>query len=358
MQNNARSLPSGLSISQKGARAVANPFAQFLKDHQVDINPCMEAYFCGRTDRADLDNFLYAPLRAFSANADKRHRPLICMLACQAVGGTFTDALVPAAAIEHFQSAALIHDDIADHGELRRGEPCMHRTQGIGIATNCGDLELTTVTSIILADDSLSADLKVRLLGELTAMTERTIEGQALDLGWVRDDRFDISVEDYLAMATLKTAYYSGATPLACGAIVGGGSEEQVEALRGFGMKTGLAFQIQDDLLNLIGKAEANNKDFRSDITEGKRTLVAVHALSDARRHDELVDLLHAGTTDPAELQRAVDLFEETGSIEYARQYALDLIADAKQILADIELEPVSRELLLNMADFFVERLN
>lgn len=213
MQNNARSLPSGLSISQKGARAVANPFAQFLKDHQVDINPCMEAYFCGRTDRADLDTFLYAPLRAFSANAGKRHRPLICMLACQAVGGTFTDALAPAAAIEHFQSAALIHDDIADHGELRRGEPCMHRTQGIGIATNCGDLELTTVTSIILADDSLSADLKVRLLGELTAMTERTIEGQALDLGWVRDDRFDISVEDYLAMATLKTAYYSGATP-------------------------------------------------------------------------------------------------------------------------------------------------
>lgn len=139
---------------------------------------------------------------------------------------------------------------------------------------------------------------------------------------------------------------------------MGGGSEEQVEALRGFGMKTGLAFQIQDDLLNLIGKAEANNKDFRSDITEGKRTLVAVHALSDARRHDELVDLLHAGTTDPAELQRAVDLFEETGAIEYARQYALDLIADAKQILADIELEPVSRELLLNMADFFVERLN
>ena len=109
----------------------------------------MEAYFCGRTDRADLDTFLYAPLRAFSANAGKRHRPLICMLACQAVGGTFTDALAPAAAIEHFQSAARIHDDIADHGELRRGEPCMHRTQSIGIATNCGDLELTTVTSII-----------------------------------------------------------------------------------------------------------------------------------------------------------------------------------------------------------------
>ena len=359
MQNNARSLPSGLSISQKGARAVANPFAQFLKDHQVDINPCMEAYFCGRTDRADLDTFLYAPLRAFSANAGKRHRPLICMLACQAVGGTFTDALAPAAAIEHFQSAALIHDDIADHGELRRGEPCMHRTQGIGIATNCGDLELTTVTSIILADDFLSANLKVRLLGELTAMTERTIEGQALDLGWVRDDRFDISVEDYLAMATLKTAYYSEATPLACGAIVGGGSEEQVEALRGFGMKTGLAFQIQDDLLNLIGKAEANNKDFRSDITEGKRTLVVVHALQNAapEARERLVEILSSKERDPEVLAEAVAIMEETGSIDYARTFAEDLTLNAKARLAGALPPSQYRDLLVSMADWFVNRL-
>ena len=86
-------------------------------------------------------------------------------------------------------------------------------------------------------------------------------------------------------MATHKTAYYSGATPLAAGAIIGGGSEEQVEALRAFGLHTGLAFQIQDDLLNLVGTKEAANKDFRTDITEGKRTLVAVHALSAERHH-------------------------------------------------------------------------
>lgn len=189
-------------------------------------------------------------------------------------------------------------------------------------------------------------------------MIVRTIEGQALDLGWVRDGRFDISVDDYLDMATHKTAFYSGATPLAAGAIIGGGSDEQIEALRAFGLHTGLAFQIQDDLLNLVGTKEAANKDFRTDITEGKRTLVAVHALSDERHHDEVEELLSSGTDDPAQLARAVEIFQETGSIDYARTYALDLTAKAKAAIENVELDPHARELFLSMADFFVERLN
>ena len=189
-------------------------------------------------------------------------------------------------------------------------------------------------------------------------MIVRTIEGQALDLGWVRDERFDISVDDYLDMATHKTAYYSGGTPLAAGAIIGGGSEEQIEALRAFGLHTGLAFQIQDDLLNLIGTKETANKDFRTDITEGKRTLVAVHALSDERYHDEVEAILSSGTEDPAQLARAVEIFQQTGSIDFAHAYALDLTAKAKAAIEDVSLDPHARELFLYMADFFVERLN
>ena len=246
-----------------------SPFTGFLNRHFEEINRHLVSFFTDKTDNADIEAYLYAPLGRFSANAGKRHRPLICMLACQAVGGDFHAAISAAAAIEHFQSAALIHDDIADNGQLRRGEPCMYLTEGEGIAINCGDLALSLVTGTVLDDDSLDNHMKIRLLHELVDMTTRTIEGQALDLGWVRDQRFDLTVDDYLRMATLKTAYYSGATPLACGAIIGRGSSEQVEALRAFGLNTGLAFQIQDDLLNLVGKKEARNKDFRSDITEG-----------------------------------------------------------------------------------------
>ena len=323
-----------------------------------DGNDYLATFFDGQATSADIERYLYAPLSAFTANAGKRHRPLICMLAATAVGGSFESARSAAAAIEHFQSGALIHDDIADNGQLRRGKPCMHLTEGTGLAINCGDLALTMVTKTVLDDPTLESDVKLRVLHELTEMIVRTIEGQALDLGWVRDGRFDISVDDYLDMATHKTAFYSGATPLAAGAIIGGGSDEQVEALRAFGLHTGLAFQIQDDLLNLVGTKEAANKDFRTDITEGKRTLVAVHALSDERHHDEVEAILSSGTDDPTLLAHAVEIFQETGSIDYAHAYALDLTAKAKAAIENVELDPHARELFLSMADFFVERLN
>lgn len=337
---------------------VSSPFTSFLAQHFDQINDYLATFFDGQATSADIERYLYTPLSAFTANAGKRHRPLICMLAATAVGGSFESARSAAAAIEHFQSGALIHDDIADNGQLRRAKPCMHLTEGTGLAINCGDLALTMVTKTVLDDPTLEADVKLRVLHELTEMIVRTIEGQALDLGWVRDGRFDISVDDYLDMATHKTAYYSGATPLATGAIIGGGSEEQIEALRAFGLHTGLAFQIQDDLLNLIGTKEAANKDFRTDITEGKRTLVAVHALSDERYHDEIEAILSSGTEDPAQLARAVEIFQETGSIDYAHAYALDLTAKAKAAIEDVSLDPHARELFLSMADFFVERLN
>ena len=308
----------------------------------------------------DMDRYLYDPLRAYSENAGKRHRPLICFEACRAVGGDMQKATSAAAAIEHFHTAALIHDDIADEGELRRGMPCMHLTEGVGLAINAGDLALSTVNGSVVDDPLLDDATKVRVISELINMTRRTIEGQAMDLGWARDERFDITPEDYLVMAMHKTAFYSGAVPLAVGAIIGGGTPPEVEALRSFGMKCGLAFQIQDDLLNLIGTEESTKKDFRSDITEGKRTLVVVHALQNAEPADRerLIAILSGKERDPQVLAEAVGLLEKAGSIEYARAYAQDLTEQAKAVLSEGIAPSDSREVLLSMADWFVERLS
>ena len=308
----------------------------------------------------DMDRYLYSPLRAYSENAGKRHRPLICFEACRAVGGDMQKATSAAAAIEHFHTAALIHDDIADEGEMRRGMPCMHLTEGVGLAINVGDLALSTVNGSVVDDPLLDDSTKVRVISELINMTRRTIEGQAMDLGWARDERFDISPEDYLVMATHKTAFYSGAVPLAVGAIIGGGTPAEVEALRSFGMKCGLAFQIQDDLLNLIGTEESTKKDFRSDIAEGKRTLVVVHALQNATDADRqrLIDILSSKQRDPEVLAEAVDILERTGSIDYARAYAQNLTEQAKVVLSEGLKPSDSREVLLSMADWFVERLS
>ena len=312
--------------------------------------------FFSNGSHPDMSRYLYAPLRQFSDNAGKRHRPLICLLACEAVGGDPKKAWPSAAAIEHFHTAALIHDDIEDSSLTRRDEPCMHISEGIGLAINAGDLALALVCGTVIDDAGLEDAIKLRVLGELVAMTTRTIEGQSLDIGWARDDRFDLSVEDYLVMANHKTAFYSGAIPLAVGAMIGGGTEMQVEVLRDFGMASGLAFQIQDDVLNLVGTKESTKKDFRSDLTEGKRTLVAIHALETSKSRERLLELLSSRTTNAIELQEIVDILAEAGSIDYARDYARELVVSAKDRLHEALPASKARTLLLSMADFFVKR--
>ena len=352
---------------------------------------------------ADLNTYLYQPLRGFSATGGKRVRPALVLLATQAVHGNVEAALPVACAIEDFQSAALIHDDIADKSELRRGEPCLYRRLGTGLAINVGDAALVHTIGRICHSNTYDEATRLRLIGALISMQEHTLEGQALDLGWTQEDRWDITPDEYLFMATSKTAYYSAAYPLLCGAIVGGGTAEQRSALEAFGLKAGLAFQLQDDLLNLVGDAKAQGKDFRSDITEGKRTLLVVKAIevllanaedstkgtakdtadstaestakdtadstaesnaksstSDAAAakasYKKLISLLSSKTNDPILLEEAVELIVSTGAVDDVRAYAQTLIAEAKGYLEEAPFDAEVRDTLLSMADFFVNR--
>lgn len=324
---------------------------------------------------ADLNTYLYQPLREFSATGGKRVRPALVLLATQAVHGNVEAALPVACAIEDFQSAALIHDDIADKSELRRGEPCLYRRLGTGLAINAGDAALVHTIGRICHGNTYDETTRLRLIDALISMQERTLEGQALDLGWTQENRWDITPDEYLFMATSKTAYYSAAYPLLCGAIVGGGTAEQRSALKAFGLKAGLAFQLQDDLLNLVGNAKTQGKDFRSDITEGKRTLLVVKAIeaflanaeSNAKdstpdaaaakaSYKKLISLLSSKTNDPILLEEAVELIVSTGAVDDVRSYAQTLIAEAKGYLEEAPFDAEARDTLLSMADFFVNR--
>lgn len=327
---------------------------------------------------ADLNTYLYQPLRGFSATGGKRVRPALVLLATQAVHGNVEAALPVACAIEDFQSAALIHDDIADKSELRRGEPCLYRRLGTGLAINVGDAALVHTIGRICHSNTYDETTRLRLIDALISMQEHTLEGQALDLGWTQENRWDITPDEYLFMATSKTAYYSAAYPLLCGAIVGGGTAEQRSALEAFGLKAGLAFQLQDDLLNLVGDAKTQGKDFRSDITEGKRTLLVVKAievlLANAKdtaertadstpdaaaakaSYKKLVSLLSSKTNDPILLEEAVELIVSTGAVDDVRAYAQTLIAEAKGYLEEAPFDTEACDTLLSMADFFVNR--
>lgn len=339
-------------------------FPAYLASRRPLVEDWMAAHawepLAGEAAAADMDVYLYGPLARFNAGGGKRIRPVLALLGCEAVGGDPARALAAGCAIELFQSAALVHDDIADEGVLRRGEPCLHRTLGVGLAINVGDGALLQATDAILSDPALDDACRLRILHQLVDMERRTVEGQALDLGWVRDDRWDVTVDDYLVMARHKTAFYSAATPLQMGATCGGGTSEQVAALVGFGLEAGLAFQLADDLLNLVGDAQAQGKDFRSDITEGKRTMIVTRALDvlEGRDRDELIGLLRGHFSDQPRLERAVSIMRDCGAIGYVADFAEAAIGSAVGQLDSVNLEADARATLASMAHFFIERAN
>ena len=346
-----RGLPAATPAAPAAPAALAAPAAA------ATTSPATAVTSSERT-RADLNTYLYQPLAHFSAGGGKRVRPVLCCLGAEAVGGLAEAALPVACAIEDFQSAALIHDDIADKSELRRGEKCLYKTLGTGLAINVGDSALVNVVRRVTVADHLSDQLKIRVIDALLAMQEHTLEGQALDLGWAQNERWDVTSEQYLFMALSKTAYYSAAYPLVLGALIGGAEQKTLDALKEFGLKVGLAFQLQDDLLNLVGNAQVQGKDFRSDITEGKRTLAVVYALEHLgpAEKTELVSILSAHTTNTLELQRAVELMESANAIKFVRTHALALVDEAKHVLENVILTEDARDTLLSMADFFVNR--
>ena len=154
-------MPSINEILAQGGKP--GSFEEYLASYADQVGELINAFIpCG--SHPDMDKYLYDPLRRYSQNGGKRHRPLICFAACLAVGGNAERAVSAAAAIEHFHTAALIHDDIADEAELRRGEPCLHLTEGTGLAINMGDLGLSLVNGTVIEDPILDDATKVRVI--------------------------------------------------------------------------------------------------------------------------------------------------------------------------------------------------
>ena len=334
------------------------PHLEYLASIVPVVDGYLRRYLAKYPPESALHRYLYGILDEFIARGGKRTRPALAMLACEAVGGNPERALSTGCAIEFFHAAALIHDDIMDGSELRRGSECAHRVHGEALAINAGDYALSLVCTIVVDDPLLDDATKLAVLRVIGEMSERTIEGQALDVGWVRDQVFDLTVEDYMHMALGKTGYYSGIAPLRAGAIIGGGNEAQVEALAEFGKHCSIAFQIQDDLLNLIGDEKTMGKDRLSDIKESKRTLMVVHCLnvSAPSDRDRLIELLRLGPAKTADqAQEVLGLLERYGSVEYARAVARDLVARGRSCL-EVLPDSKARRILASMAEYFLDR--
>jgi geranylgeranyl diphosphate synthase type I len=333
-------------------------FLDYLLRATPEIDAQLHRYLDVVSRNSPLRRYLYDILDEFITRGGKRARPAMAMLACEAVGGEPHKALSAGCAIEFFHAAALIHDDIMDASILRRGQKCAHIAYGEPLAINAGDYALGLVCTIVVRDPLLDDATKLAVLDVIGEMSARTVEGQALDVGWVRDHVYDLTPADYLDMALGKTGYYSGIAPLKAGALIGGGTAREMEALQEFGQDSSIAFQIQDDLLNILGDVDTMGKDYLTDILESKRTLMVIHCLSVAEpaERQRLVELLWAGHDKTLEqAAEIVDLMNKYDSLGYARRMAHQLILKARLCLDRIPDTP-AREILASMADFFLER--
>jgi geranylgeranyl diphosphate synthase type I len=284
----------------------------------------------------------------------KKIRPSLVVLSSEAVGGTVEEALKTAAAVELIHTFSLIHDDIMDKDDMRRGKPSVHILWGEPMAILAGDTLFSKAFETVLETqiDGVSYERVVNALKTVVDSCIKICEGQASDMCF--EGNFDVSEAEYMNMIYKKTGALIAAATRS-GAIIGGGTPDQVEVLTEYGRLIGLAFQIQDDYLDVISDEENLGKPVGSDITEGKMTLMVVHALSNASDDDknEIVSILEAD--EDTDVDRAIELFGKYGSINYARDIALDNVDQAKKLLETLD-ESEAKVALAMLADYVLQR--
>ena len=238
---------------------------------------------------------LYELILDYPLRGGKALRPALGIATCLGLGGHLEAILPTAATLELYHNAFLIHDDIEDESWWRRGRPTLHIDHGIPIAVNVGDAMLSLSLQPLLDNvERVGLGPALRILRAVAHMTRQTVDGQAVELEWVRSNTWQLDDTDYLAMVELKTSWYSFITPLQVGAIAAGGGPEWMAPLESLGRHLGAAFQITDDLLNLRADPEEYGKEIGGDLWEGKRTLMLLHTLrfADPGDRDRAVRIL------------------------------------------------------------------
>jgi geranylgeranyl pyrophosphate synthase/uncharacterized protein with NAD-binding domain and iron-sulfur cluster len=308
---------------------------------------------------------LYALVRDFLERSGKGLRPALCIATTRALGGRAEDALFSAAGIEMLHNAFLVHDDIEDGSEERRGVATMHRRAGIPIAVNTGDAMNALAMRLFRRNvETLGPAASLRIFDEVDHMLVECLEGQAVELGWVRDNDLTVQPEDYLRLVLKKTAWYSFIHPMRIGALVANPEDRRLDRFDRFGYLLGAAFQITDDVLNLTGDAGRYGKEINGDLLEGKRTMVLAHALGKVNAADRAWIGNFLSRPRERRLTREVlhlrQILSRTGSIAWAQQSAAAFAEAAKREFDETSFAGASAspdlQWLRGCVDFIVQR--
>lgn len=277
--------------------------------------------------------YLYDLLADYPSRGGKMMRSSLCIATARAFGASLEDAVGTAASIELLHNALLIHDDIEDGSEQRRGRPALHMLHGIPLALNAGDaLGLLSLRPLVDNIGRIGERRALRVLQESERMAWESAEGQAMELGWRRDNCADLSDADYLTMVLKKTCWLATIHPCRVGALIGTHDGVDLDVFIRFGFFLGVAFQIQDDLLNFVAD-ERYGKELHGDLVEGKRTLMLNHAWRHAEpaQRLRLAEILDPANGERTDMQVAWirDLMTTHGSVDYARAMAHGLAGAA-----------------------------
>lgn len=299
---------------------------------------------------------IYEASRHLIEAGGKRLRPFLTIKACEAAGGNPKDAIPFAAAVEILHNFTLVHDDVMDHDSLRRGKPTVHTKYGEPMAILAGDMLFAKVYQSVLdyAPAHISSEDVVHSLQKLTDAIITLCEGQVLDISFPKAT--DVSEEDYLFMISGKTsALFKACAEV--GAIAAGAQKEVIDALGKFAWDAGITFQIIDDILGVTADEKTLGKPVGSDIREGKKTIIMIHALkhADEAQKKTLLDAMKGEDATHEEIDAAVEVLREIGSIEYAKKEAKKYLETAFESL-NIVKDSAAKSQLISLVNYFVQR--
>ena len=299
--------------------------------------------------------YIYEMLREYLSRGGKRIRPILTLASSDALNGRDEDALPYALAIEIFHNFTLIHDDIEDNSPVRRGKPTLHEQFGIPVAINSGDALYTVVWSTLMNAKIPPEKFHGAMKLMVKAFSD-VVNGQGTELEWYRTGKVDVSEEDYFHMAGGKTGSLIGVS-CRMGAYAIDASPEVQKAMQDFGEKIGLAFQIRDDVLNLVADPSKYKKEIGEDIKEGKRSLITLNLLSKLpeEQKNKVTETLKKPEKTEEEVLEVISLAKEHGAIDYANSVSDRLVGEAKEFLTVVEDEQ-KREIMLSLADYMVRR--
>jgi len=296
---------------------------------------------------------LYDAAGHLIVNGGKRLRPYMVIRSCQILKGNISNAMQAASAVEMVHNFTLVHDDIMDNDEIRHGVPTVHKKFGMPIAILAGDVLFSKAFQII-TDSKLSAHATTQLVSRLAKACVDVCEGQLLDVKMAEEKKIPTQVE-YISMIGKKTAALFDVS-CAMGAICATSKMKDISNLSSFGRNLGIAFQITDDLIGVMGDPKITKKPVGNDLREGKKSLPILMAIKSAKGNDKKVILKAFGNSkiSKKDLNNAVDVIRSLGIEKNVRKQALKYAEKAEKSLT--KYSGTAKTELISLLDFVVKR--